>query len=324
MGSDRSPKLLLEAAVEVFQELEPTATLVVIGKPSLCDPGGILSAVQSGRWEGLEFVSAPEEIRMDEPPLYAIRRKRDASMVRGLQMLRSKQLDAFVSAGSTGALIAGARFFLPTLPQIDRPALLAVLPTLEGSVAVVDVGGSVDPTPSQILQFARMGVAYQKASAALVAPRVGLLNIGTEAIKGTQGLQEAHRLLEEAAASTNLTFIGNIEGREVFQGGVDVLVCGGFAGNIFLKTAEGISTFILQSLRCAFGEAINEQVEGVLQEINQKVNYAEYPGAIVCGVEGVLVKCHGYSCKQAMKNGIRGALRLCQEELVEKMKAELL
>jgi glycerol-3-phosphate acyltransferase PlsX len=267
---------------------------------------------------------------MDDAPLIAVRRKKHSSIVVAMQMLHDKRIQAFVSAGNTGALVVSAMTMLSKLPGIERPALLASLPTLTGSVAVVDIGGNVASKPQHLLQFARMGAAYQRCSDQCEKPRVGLLNIGIEAQKGTASLQQAYQLLDmycsqsgNRTADRQMAFVGNVEGRDVFQGGVDVLVSDGFAGNIFLKTAEGVSAFILDYLEATFSSHADEKVRKILNNLQTRVHYAEYPGAILCGVDGVIVKCHGYSSCQAMMNGIKGALKLLKNDLLSKLKNQL-
>ncbi len=191
---------------------------------------------------------------MDDDPLIAVRRKKDSSLCQGLQYLKEKKIDAFVSAGNTGALLFAAKTTLKTLKGIDRPALLALLPTKKKEVAVLDVGANLSLKPDHIVQFAQMGIAYQK-SRGIENPIVGLLNIGIEAKKGTPQLQEAYLKLD-AMNRDQPFFAGNIEGKDVFHGNIDVLVTDGFTGNVFLKTAEGIAAFILEQLEQAPEKAL--------------------------------------------------------------------
>ncbi len=300
LGGDRSPEEIYEAALAV----DADADVVVFGLEA---PGS-----------ELEFVPASQEITMEDNPLTALRRKKNASIPIALSMLKEGKLDAFVSTGNTGALIANSAHILRRLPGVERPGLLATLPTLTGSLAAIDIGGNINLKPEHYLQFARMGVAYSQACG-IDNPKVGLLNIGTERLKGTQGIRDAYTRLEDS----ELAFIGNVEGRDAFNGSIDVLVCDGFSGNIFLKTAEGISQFILSNLESAFGEAINPATKQVIEDLNRRVNYAEYPGAILCGIDGVVIKCHGFSSKQAIVNGIKGACRLVSNGLVPRLKSTL-
>jgi phosphate acyltransferase len=310
LGSDTPSATLWEAARQAADEFGEGAALVLIGRK----PEGSLG-------QGLEFLQVSEEITMEDPPLQAVRQKRGASLLVGMHLVRSGGLDALVSAGNTGAIIASAALHLGLLQGVSRPALLATLPTLSGSVAVVDIGGNVVVRPRHLVEFARMGVAYQRCKAGLAHPRVGLLNIGTESKKGTTGIQEAYELLRKAA--DGFQFVGNIEGREAFTGVVDVLVSDGFSGNVFLKTAEGIAAFIFTSLEEAFKDLLGPEARERLMQLNRRVNYAEYPGAIVCGVRGVVIKCHGLSSALALLNGIRGAHQLVREQFVGKVAALL-
>ena len=332
MGSDSPPEVLFQAARDVVKQCDNSTVLVLFGTGRFIDV--FLARYRrhppSSHAGRLEFVRTEDVITMEDAPLLAVRRKKHSSIVMAMQMLRDKQIDAFVSAGNTGALVASATMLLSPLPGIERPALLALLPTLRGSVAVLDIGGHVDSKAQHLLQFARMGAAYQRCSENLERPTVGLLNIGVEAQKGTKNLRNAYQLLQEhcaklekGAAEKQMFFVGNMEGREVFQGHVDVLVCDGFSGNIFLKTAEGVSTFILDYLSQAFEEAPTVEIRQVFEELRRHVNYAEYPGAILCGVEGVVIKCHGCSSSQAMINGIKGAIRLLKNDLLAKMQFQL-
>lgn len=310
LGSDSSPEILWEAAVQAVQELPEEVSLVLIGR----EPAGLVS-------HRLEFQAASEAIAMDEAPLQAVRQKRQSSLMIGMQLVKTGELDGLVSAGNTGAMIAASALHLPLLPGISRPALLASLPTLTGSMAVIDIGGNVVVRPRHLIEFARMGVAYQRCMSGIVRPRVGLLNIGTESRKGTMGVREAYERLNQE--NENFEFVGNIEGREAFMGTIDVLVSDGFSGNIFLKTAEGIATFIFSSLGEAFKETLNAEVKEILDQLNRRVNYAEYPGAIVCGVKGIVIKCHGFSSVMALRNGIRGAYQLAADRFIDQLTSTL-
>jgi glycerol-3-phosphate acyltransferase PlsX len=236
-------------------------------------------------------------------------------------MLKSHKIDAFISAGNTGALMAGAKILLPMLEGIERPALLTLLPTKNKPVAVLDVGANVACKPHHLVQFAKMGLAYQK-SRGIVCPTVGLLNIGSEKEKGTENVKEAYEALLELNGKETI-FLGNIEGREVFEGKVDVLATDGFTGNIFLKTAEGIAAFILDRLNDAVLSSAAPELKVAVNHLEQLLHYAEYPGAILCGVDGIVVKCHGHSNEHAFINGIKGAIRLVEHKFLEKIKKQL-
>jgi phosphate acyltransferase len=318
MGSDSPSEVLWEAVVQVAPSLEPSDELVVYATSDVVE--GLSPP------KGVSLVSVSQAIVMDDAPLTAIRRKRDASMVVGIKQLASRELDGFVSAGNTGALIAAAVTSLPMLNMIARPALLALLPTVHGRVAVIDIGGNISCKSEHLWQFARMGATYQRLEGGVESPRVGLLNIGTEASKGTKDLQEAYLALDsfcKAPGFTDMRFMGNIEGRDAFLGKVDVLVSDGFTGNVFLKTAEGVCTFLLECLSELFGASPPEEIRDTLKTLSHHIDYAEYPGAIVCGVEGLVVKCHGAASTRAMVNCIQGAIRLAKRNLIPAMKEAL-
>lgn len=321
MGGDSSPMALFEAVIQASMKLYlPSITLVVFATPSIIQEIG-------GRhdWHErlvqspvcIEFQSVSDVIEMADDPLLAIRRKKDSSLVVGIRLLKNHLLCAFVSSGNTGALIASASLNLPSLPGIERPALLALLPTAKGSVAVIDVGGTIACKALNLVQFASMGAAYQRCFHQIQTPTVGLLNIGVESKKGTSEVRQAYESLKARGdEDKGMRFVGNVEGREVFQGAVDVLVTDGFTGNVFLKTSEGVSSFILDHLKHAIDKSR-------LHELSHQFSYDEYPGAVICGVEGVVVKCHGQSTAKGMLNAILGAISLVKNDFVKHLKDDL-
>ncbi|NGX38887.1 MAG: Phosphate acyltransferase [Chlamydiae bacterium] len=266
-----------------------------------------------------------EVIEPDEDPISAVRTKRRASINLGISQIKSYDLDAFISAGNTGALLTSAKLNLPMLPGIDRPALLTLIPTKSDPVAVLDVGASVEAKAENLLQFAKMGIAYQKTRDT-ESPTVGLLNIGTEKQKGTPELRKAYKMLQslnEDASLDSPIFIGNIEGRDVFHGEIDVLVTDGFTGNIFLKTAEGIAGFVLEQIENIGPIGKIPGLRSLLPKLRQRLHYAEFPGAILCGVEGIVMKCHGSSSPEAFINSIKSSSRLVKHFFIEKIRREL-
>jgi glycerol-3-phosphate acyltransferase PlsX len=310
MGSETSPEALFQAVLQFHQE-SPSSELIVFATRD------VLEEVDSP----FETVAVKEVIDMEDDPMLAVRRKKEASMLVGMRFLEEKRLDGFVAAGNTGALLLGAKTTLKMLPGIDRPALLTLLPTQGKEIAVLDVGANLNLKPQHILQFAAMGIAYQKTRG-IKQPTVGLLNVGTEAKKGTPELREAYFKLESLNRNFP-TFVGNVEGRQAFQGGIDVLVTDGFTGNIFLKTAEGVAAFVLGELEQSLLEECSPHLKGVLSQLRHRLHYAEYPGAILCGIDGIVVKCHGDSTPEALLNGIRGTARLIQHNFLENIKKQL-
>ncbi|MGE3954315.1 MAG: phosphate acyltransferase PlsX [Parachlamydiales bacterium] len=321
LGGDAPPLDLFEAILSLRSELPKSCSLLLFTTPDLTH--GFRSRITPEPGVNIELEEVSQVIEMGDSPLTAVRRKRGSSMAVGLKMVRDGRLDALVSTGNTGALVASATLTLPLLPGVERPGLLASIPSISGHVAVIDIGANLYPKTHHLWQFARMGAAYQRCTEQIARPKIGLLNIGTEEMKGTKGIQEAYQYLVEKLRHSDTPFVGNIEGKDAFTGLVDVIISDGFTGNVFLKTAEGISLFILQYLRKAFEAVLTPDVERVLESLNQRVNYSEYPGALVCGVEGVVVKCHGYSDQQAVASGVKGAIRLIEGNLIGKMKEAL-
>ncbi len=251
----------------------------------------------------IETHIAENVILMTDPPLLAVRRKKKASLTLGIDALKTGHINAFISMGNTGALIASATTKLPLLPGIDKSALLARLPTKKNDLAVLDVGAHVNCKAIHLAQFASMGIAYQKARG-IEEPKVGLLNIGTEEKKGTKEHIEAYARLTHLP-----NFVGNIEGRDAFQGNVDVLVTDGFTGNIFLKTAEGIAACILEQLEI--------KAPALAQELKTRLHYGEHPGALIVGLPGIVMKCHGNSPPGALISSITSVLQLIENNFLE-------
>jgi len=263
------------------------------------------------------FILTEEIISMIDDPLKAIRTKKKSSLYQGMIYLREGKIDALISAGNTGALMAGAKLLVLPIQNLARPALLALLPTKKTPLAVLDVGANVTNNVEQLIQFAIIGSAYQKTRN-IKKPKVGLLNIGEEEKKGTSIIQKAYQQLKIIAKTCQFEFVGNIEGKEAFEGHLDVLVTEGFTGNVFLKTAEGVANFILQSME----ENLSSSLP-FLQELKLKLHYEEYPGALLCGINGIIIKCHGYSSSKAIINGIKGALSLYEKDFLNNLKKSL-
>lgn len=325
MGSDRSPQVMFEACLQAARQYDASHTFVVFANPEAVTALSELQKLANvaGSMAKIEFHPAAEVITMRDDPIQAIRQKRHSSLVQGIRQLKKKGIDAFVSAGNTGALIASATLTLPLLPTIRRPALLAALPTENGHVAVCDVGGNLLAKAQHLVRFAELGASFVRHTLSIAKPRIGLLNVGIESKKGTKELREAYQMLEELSAnSTRLHFVGNVEGREVFQGKVDVLVSDGFTGNILLKSSEGVAFFILDFLRKTIYSSPSSDGEHVLQKMQKHFSYSEYPGAILLGIDGVVVKCHGDSSAKALYNGIKAASSYVEKQLIAKMKQD--
>ena len=254
----------------------------------------------------VHFMPADELISMDDHPLTSVRKKKNASLTLGVKLLRDGAIDALVTRGNTGALTAAAKSSLSTFKGIKRPGLLALIPTKNTSVAVLDVGANVQSSADQLYKFAEMGVAFQKVLG-IKNPKVALLNIGEEAMKG----REEFRLVNEMlTAAKHLNFIGNVEGRDVFQGVCDVLITDGFTGNVFLKTAEGVVEFVTDTL----GHSLTDQA---------KLNYQDHPGAILLGVQGLVLKVHGSSPFSALERAAIWAADLVNAQVVPQVASKL-
>lgn len=306
LGSDLPPEALLRALLSCASGLDERVHLTLLGTPDL------FTAVDPPSPQ-ISFCPVSEVIAMHDSPLGAIRQKKDSSLCTGIRLLKAGHLKAFISAGNTGALMGCAAIELKCLPSIKKPALLALLPTQQGEVAVLDVGANTSCTPENLLQFAHMGAAFQK-SRGHTLPRVGLLNMGTESSKGPPFLREAYALLSQAAS---FHFAGNIEGRDAFEGHIDVLVADGFAGNIFLKTAEGLASVILEELLSIPRGA------AVARALQHKLQYREYPGAILCGVDGLVIKCHGGAGALSLTRSIQTATQLIEQGFLSQIKKQL-
>lgn len=317
MGGDNSPAMLFEGVLRAASELSHI-TLVVIATHAALSELQTSAAIPPH----IEFYPVKSAISMTDEPLLAVSRKKESSLMTGIRLLKKGRIDAFISAGNTGALFASATLQLPKLPGIKRPALLVSLPTVTGTVAVLDVGGNVSCKAQHLVQFAHMGAAYQNCSEGIERPSVGLLNIGVEPKKGTSALREAYQLLS-MLPEAKMQFLGNVEGREVFQGKTDVLITDGFTGNVLLKTAEGVSSFIFDHVQEMMQETSSHALERPMQKLQRYFSYTEYPGAFICGIEGIVMKCHGNASARAMLNSIKGAAHLVQNDVIAHLKARL-
>jgi glycerol-3-phosphate acyltransferase PlsX len=308
MGSDDAPAIEVEGALAALATLDETFQLVLVGDRARIEAE--LSRHTNFPRDRIEIVHAPERIEMGESPAQAIRRKQGSSIVVGLQLHKQKEVDAFISAGSTGAVMAGSLMILRPLPRVDRPAIGAVLPTRNGHVLLVDAGANVDTRPHHLVQFAHLGTIYAQDLMGMATPRVGLLNIGEEPEKGNEVAVETHRLL---TAEAKINFVGNIEGRDIIAQECDVLVCDGFVGNVLLKFYESVAGFIVQMLRTE-AEAASAKLD--FTRIFQALDYTEYGGAPLLGVNGVTIICHGGSPPRAIRNAIRLAVQTVERDMV--------
>jgi phosphate acyltransferase len=321
MGSDRAPKPEIEGAIQAARH--HGVRVVLVGQSSQIRAE--LDRHPTAANLPLEIVHADEVITMDDKVAQAVRAKRDSSMRVGLRLVREAVASGFVTAGNTGAAMATAKMVLGALPGVDRPALAAVFPTALGTAAVLlDVGANVDCKPENLEQFAVMGEIYSRSIFGLRRPRVGLLSIGEEESKGNELTREAFRLLK----ALPLNFIGNVEGRDLYNGQVDVIVADGFVGNVALKTSEGVATLVRYVLKESLRSTITRQVGYLLSrsafaDFKKRLDYSEYGGAPLLGLKGVCIIGHGSSNANAIKNAIRVAAEFSERNINAKIEKEL-
>ena len=321
MGSDRAPKPEVEGAIQAARHYGVRVALVG-REPQI---RAELDRHPSAANLPLEIIHADEVITMDDKVAQAVRAKRDSSMRVGLRLVREAVASGFVTAGNTGAAMATAKMILGALPGVDRPALAAVFPTALGTAAILlDVGANVDCKPENLEQFAVMGEIYSRSIFGLRRPRVGLLSIGEEEGKGNELTRESFRLLK----ALPLNFIGNVEGRDLYNGQVDVIVADGFVGNVALKTSEGVATLVRYVLKESLRSTITRQVGYLLSrsafaDFKKRLDYSEYGGAPLLGLKGVCIIGHGSSNANAIKNAIRVAAEFSERNINAKIEREL-
>ncbi|GAB7388103.1 phosphate acyltransferase PlsX [Bacillaceae bacterium] len=319
MGGDHAPEAAVEGAVlaaEEYRELH----LILIG-----DETEIRRRLPASLPSNIEIVHADEAIAMDEEPVQAVKRKRGSSMVKAVQMVKERAADAVISAGNTGAFMTAGLLIVGRIRGIDRPALAPLLPSVSGGgTLVLDVGANMDAKPGHLLQYAIMGNIYAQHVLCIAEPRVGLLNVGTEDKKGNELTKETFPLLEKA----NLRFIGNVEARDVVFGVCDVLVCDGFSGNVLLKAAEGIARAVFEMLKNEMTRSWPNKLAATilrpsLRRLKHKLDYAEYGGAPLLGLQGACIKAHGSSDARAFKNAIKQAERFVEHRVIELISKEI-
>jgi phosphate acyltransferase len=314
MGTDRHPAVEVEGAVAALGQLPDDFRVVLVGDRDRIAPE--LFRLRTEEGERLTIVHATDRIEPGEPPATAVRRKPDSSIVVGLNLQKSGEADAFVSAGSTGAVMAASLFILRPLPGVDRPAVATMLPTSIGPMVMLDAGANVDCRPAHLVQFARLGAVYARDVLGREQPRVGLLNIGEEPEKGNELAVESYRRLQE----TDLTFIGNVEGRQIIEGVCDVLVTDGFVGNVLLKFYESVAGFVFGLLR---QEITGDGSDAKIGRVSRMLDYAEYGGAPLLGVNGISIICHGGSTPRAITNAIMAAVTASDAHMIGHMRHEV-
>jgi len=314
MGGDHGVSVTVSAAVEYLAKY-PNDTVVLVGIPNAIEDQLKVLGVQLG--PQLRIHPASEVVAMDEQPQSALRGKKDSSMRVSINLVKSGEVQACVSAGNTGALMATARYVLKMLPGIDRPAIASYLPTKSGQVCMLDLGANTDCSAEHLLQFALMGSTLVTALEHKPTPTVGLLNIGSEDIKGNKVVKEAAELLR----ASDLNFYGNVEGNDIFKGTVDLVVCDGFVGNVALKTTEGLAQMLSMFLREEFSRNLFTKLAAVvampvLNAFKRRVDHRRYNGASFLGLKGIVVKSHGSADNLAFLCAIERAAEEAREGML--------
>jgi glycerol-3-phosphate acyltransferase PlsX len=321
MGGDHGPSVTLPAVFEFLRQ-DSDCAAILVGREDVLLP--LVGRLTSAFGDRLKIRHASEVVAMDEPVASALRGKKDSSMRVAIDLVKDGAASAAVSAGNTGALMAVSRFVLKTLPGIDRPAICSGLPSPRGSTYVLDLGANVDCSPEHLLQFGIMGSLLVSALEHKPRPKVGLLNIGEEAIKGNEAVKRAGELLR----ATDLNFIGNVEGDDIFKGTADVVVCDGFVGNVMLKAAEGLSHMISVALkeelsRNAYTKLAALAAMPVLKSFGRRFDPRRYNGASLLGLRGIVVKSHGSADQLAFRYALEKAAEEARQRLPEAIAARM-
>nr|AUN37025.1 phosphate:acyl-ACP acyltransferase PlsX [uncultured bacterium] len=311
MGADGSPDIEIEGAVKA--SLESDTEILITGDEAVLTE----KLAKHAKKGNIQIVHASEAISMHESPVIAVRTKKDSSLMVAMRLVKDGKADAVVSAGNTGAVMVAARTVLGPIRGVARSAICQVLPTLTGRVVVLDLGANVDCSARHLCEFAEMGIAYSHYLYSVENPRVGLLNIGEEAAKGTQVAKEAHRILSNTA---NINFVGNIEPRAMYNGDADVVVCDGFIGNVILKTSEAVAGLMAKLMRKAMESSNMNKLGAVLarnaiNDLKKTVDPNEHPGAPLLGVNGTVMILHGSSTSLGIANGIHGGRLAVESKL---------
>jgi glycerol-3-phosphate acyltransferase PlsX len=321
MGGDFGPHCIVQASLACLAAI-PSLHLVLVGQSAIIEE--LIARHPDVDRSRLHIEHASEVVAMDERPAQALRGKPDSSMRIALELVRSGRAQACVSAGNTGALMALSRYVLKTLPGIDRPAMVTAIPTTRGPCYLLDLGANVDCSAEQLYQFALMGVVAAEA-AGVLNPRVALLNIGTEEIKGNQQVKLAATLLQQAVA---LNYIGFIEGDGLYRGEADVVVCDGFVGNVVLKSSEGLAAMIGARIETVFRQSWRSRLVGalalpLLRRLKNELGPVQHNGASFLGLQGIVVKSHGSASPEAFQAAIRHALVEVQANLPQRLHGRL-
>ncbi len=317
MGGDNAPEAVIEGCLEALEE-NSGLNIELIGNKSRIEQCIGNKTAQLSR---ILITDAQEEITNYDKPTEAIKKKQNSSLVIGMKKLKTENAQAFISAGSTGALLAGSLLIAGRIKGVNRPALAPLVPSLNGQTMIIDAGMNTQIKPVNYLQFGIMGTEYMKNMYGIQSPRVGLVNVGTEEGKGNEALKQAYEILK----GSNLNFVGNVEGRDVTEGHVDVVVCDGFTGNAMLKIMEGTGQYFMNYLKKMYSGGLSGKlsyllVKHELKKLKKQVDPEELGGTPILGVNGMIYKCHGNSKKKAIRNTITKACSSACTTVLEQMK----
>lgn len=324
MGGDNAPDANIKGAINAINQINAEVTL--IGKEDI-----IRSKIKEFSGKEMEEISprlkiknATETIEMEDQPTVAIKHKKDSSMVVGFKMLKEGEGDVFISAGNSGALLAGATLLVGRIKGIDRPALAGILPAYKSRLVLMDCGANTNCKPINLLQFAQMSTIYIRNTFGIEKPAIGLLNIGTEETKGNELVRESYQLLKEKSEELDINFVGNVEGRDAFSGKIDAIVTDGFTGNVFLKTTEGLGKFVKKSLKESFTENIFTKISYLIankpmKTLSKAMDYKSYGGALFLGVKKPVVKAHGSSDEKLFEYTLKQAEKFVENRAVDKL-----
>ena len=327
MGGDNAPDANIKGAVNAINQIK--AEVILIGKQEIIEArtkelfGKDLKEISPR----LSIKNATEIIEMTDKPTESIKHKKDSSMVVGFNMLKNGEGDVFISAGNSGALLAGATLLVGRIRGIDRPAMAGILPSYKSRLVLIDSGANTNCKPLNLLQFAQMASIYIRNTFDVEHPRIGLLNIGTEETKGNELTRESYNLLKEKAQELNINFIGNVEGRDAFSGKVDAIVTDGFTGNVFLKAVEGLGKFVKKSLKESLTGNIFAKICAIpslpaMKKFTKTMDYKSYGGALFLGVKKPVVKAHGSSDEKLFEFTIKQAEAFVNNKTVDNLMSE--
>lgn len=319
MGGDHAPAEILKGCWQAAELLEPGDVVVLVGDEPVIRAALADSGLSEEQKQYYQVVHTTQVIEMDDPPVEAIRSKPDSSISVMCKLASKGEADVVISAGNTGACVAASQLRMRLLPGVSRPGIAVIVPTFHGPVVVCDVGANIQPKPKHLQQYAIMSSAYAHAVCGIENARVGLLSIGEEDAKGTQMVKDARKLMRDEPL---INFVGNIEGRDIFKGTVDVVVCDGFVGNIVLKFTEGMAEGLFQMILAELQEGdpqLLSQLQPILKGILKRHDWQEYGGAPLLGVGGYSLICHGRSQAKAIRNAIRVGKQLFASEVNQRI-----